>query len=322
MDSDYASTVASKYGPPPRYQDVYTPPISTPGPSSTARYVAPLPSPLSYERTALLPKYEPKRRRALRLLCTILGSILMVILILQNLSVISCPLDDVSASAKRAIRREWKAQTKAHKILLDEWAADRELHEQETHQWDAERAQWLEERNKWEEERKNEERHRKEVERKRQGVYWTEPVGDAHCKAYDTRVYRATLKDIPPDLNWLEVCSDMPNTVRGRQFDGPADCQRDDRGDVQGSWLVNWDEPGCIPYWAKIEYQRCAQGKPGIAHFEGRLWGINRGESWETMCATTPGQINGRDIGHPTICENRGSFFGMVGIWELPEKWC
>ncbi|RDX53917.1 hypothetical protein OH76DRAFT_1164111 [Lentinus brumalis] len=324
MFSDYAPSVASR-DPPPRYQEVYTahtPPVSTPaGPSIASRYVAPLPWPISDERSPLLSKHEPKRRRVLRLLCAVLGFILLVIFILQNLSLISCPLDDVSASDKRAIRRQWKAQMKDHDLLVKQWAADREQHTLEMHQWEDERAQWREERNKWEEERKSEERHRKEVERMRQGSYWTDPIGDAHC-GYSTRVYRATLKDIPPDLNWLEVCSDMPNTIHDRPVDRPDFCQPNDQGEMQASWLVNWDEPVCVPYWDKLQYKRCAPGKPGIAHFEARLWGMNHGENWETMCATTPGQIDGRDIGHPTSCVNKGIFAGMVGTWELPQKFC
>ncbi len=49
-----------------------------------------------------------------------------------------------------------------------------------------------------------------------------------------------------------------------------------------------------------------------VQHFEARLWGMNHGENWETMCATTPGQIDGRDIGHPTSCVNKVRLASLV----------
>ena len=223
MDSSAASKGAIE--PPPPYRDNCTPPPLA-GPSGLpSNHGSNFPFVLD-EDSALLMKHQLRRRRVLRRLSYALGFILLVISILQNLSLVSCPLDDVSASTKRAKRREWKAQMKEHEVLVGQWATERELHEQEVYGWDLERLQWQEERQKWEQERKDEERHRKEVERKRQGVFWTDAVGDAHCSAYGTRVYRAALKDIPSGLNWLEVCSDMPNNVHGRLTDRPDECWR------------------------------------------------------------------------------------------------
>ncbi|RPD66991.1 hypothetical protein L226DRAFT_565756 [Lentinus tigrinus ALCF2SS1-7] len=318
MNSYYAPSVASNCKDPPSYREACTPP----GSSSTTRNAAPASSFNIREDLPLLSKRVSKRRRNLRRLCVVLGSVLLVIFILQNLSLLSCPLDNVSASVKRAKHREWKTEIKAHGIRVDEWARERQLHEQEVHQWEDERAEWQEERRKWEEERRNEERHRKEVERMRQGVYWTPPIGDPHCSTYRTRVYRAILKDIPSDLNWLEVCNDMPITIQGRPVDRPNGCERNDRGEVQAWWLVNWSEPSCVPYWDTIHYKECTPGKPGFGRYQARLWGINHGDDWENMCKTTPAQIGGRDFGHPTTCDNRGGLHGMVGIWDVPQRGC
>ena len=141
--------------------------------------------------------------------------------------------DDIPAAEKAARRREWLREEAVHEQLARKWDHDRAIFEEAERAWSKERAQWEavreswdEERMKWDDERRAEERHRRMVERRRQGVYWTEPVGDAQCHSYNTRAYRAILKDVPHDLNWLEVCSEMPIGFRTRVIDRPDGCER------------------------------------------------------------------------------------------------
>ncbi|KAI0750973.1 hypothetical protein C8Q80DRAFT_543533 [Daedaleopsis nitida] len=301
-------------------QSVY----SEPPPSYRSYYTSPYDAAAS-ETASLLPKSKPLPRRLNvgRCILAALGCLLFIIWILQNVSLVPCLLDDIPAPEKRALRRQWKVERAAHEAFTRQWDSERALFEKEQLGWEQQRSEWREEERKWEEERRNEERHRREVERRRQGVYWTEPVGDQHCAGYAMRVYRARLMDIPPDLNWLEVCSDMPVTIHGRSIDKPDDCKRDDHGWVWGNWFVSFDEPSCVPYWDNIHNKGCAPGHSGMKRIEARLWGIQHGDNWEKMCATTPATIDGQLFDHPMTCDNRGSISGMVGIWDVPDsRWC
>ncbi|KAI0774441.1 hypothetical protein C8Q74DRAFT_1270050 [Fomes fomentarius] len=156
---------------------------------------------------------------------------------------------------------------------------------------------------------------------RREGVYWMEPIVDPGCIAFGTRRYRAHLKDIPYNLPWLEVCSDMPITIHGRPIDRPDGCYRDDQDRVWGNWSVTFKEPSCVPYWEHITRMGCAPGKRGIVRYQGRLAGLKADDDWENMCATTPATVFEQDFVSPTTCDNQG-FFGMFGIWDIPTTRC
>lgn len=134
---------------------------------------------------------------------------------------------------REAFRLEREEEERQRQTARDEFQAEREgwrrQREAEEHQRQAARDEFQTEREGWRRQREEEERHRLEVVRRSQGVYWTEPRGDEHCHSFGTRAYSSYLKDIPGDLNWLEVCNNMPPVViHGREMSSsPHKCERD-----------------------------------------------------------------------------------------------
>ncbi|KAI9056520.1 hypothetical protein FKP32DRAFT_1616007 [Trametes sanguinea] len=270
-----------------------------------------------------------------------IGAVFLVMSLAQNLGFVPCPLNDVPAAkkAQRATpaRRSdaWVRERAAHEAELGEWAEERKAHDEEREdwhkQWEADRKARDTDKEEWRRQREQEELHRLEVLRRSQGVYWTEPSGDAHCHAYGTRTYIAYLRDIPSDLNGREVCDYMPPVViHGRALSKPDKCERNERGEVVGVWYVDFDEPGCQPHWGWVQSKGCSPGQAGIERYEGRLDGIASGDDWQMMCDTTPATIIGTHFDHPSSCENRvrnsqilsGHWSGMVGIWDYPNASC
>lgn len=227
----YSGPPPSYLGPPPSYRSTSPPYVSV------YLFVATTHLWFSYDDSAwrsatesatLLNKPDEPRSapRIRRILTATLGCLLLVLFLAQNLGLVTCPMDNVSAAEKRALRRQWKADKIAHDADVRGWNQERAFHEKEVRGWEQQRAEWREEERQWEERRRDEERHRKEIERRRQGVWWTEPVGDAGCVAYGTRAYRARLMDIPQNLNWREVCEDMPVTIHESAIDAPDKCEK------------------------------------------------------------------------------------------------
>ncbi|KAL1940033.1 hypothetical protein VTO73DRAFT_9368 [Trametes versicolor] len=215
---------------------------------------------------------------------------------------------------RQAIREAFQAERES-------WRRQREAEQQ---QRQVARDEFQAEREGWRRQREEEERHRLEVVRRSQGVYWTEPRGDEHCHSFGTRAYSSYLKDIPGDLNWLEVCNNMPPVViHGREMSSsPHKCERDKNGEVVCVWLVDFDEPACKPYWNEIIDKGCAPGRTGIQRLEARLDGIEYRDDWYRMCATTPAVIHFTPFESPTSCEDRGRWYGMVGMWDYPNPNC
>lgn len=140
-----------------------------------------------------------------------LAVIVLALFLAQNLGLVRCPLDDVPAEEKAKLRRQWKRD-------LTKWTRERDRYVAEQRTWEQERATRRAER-------EEEEKHRLEVVRRSQGVYWTEPRAE-RCHSYGIRVYSANLRDIPGDLNWLEVCENMPPvTIHGREISKPSKCE-------------------------------------------------------------------------------------------------
>ncbi|KAI0832778.1 hypothetical protein BC628DRAFT_1348247 [Trametes gibbosa] len=241
----------------------------------------------------------------------------------QNAALVRCPLNDIPAAERTELRRKWHLERDAHEIEIVKWARERGQYEEESHRWALERETHRREQDDWRKEREEEERHRLEVLRRSQGVYWTEPHGDPHCHSYGTRVYSAYLKDIPEYLNFREVCDSMPPVrIHNRDISKPTKCERNNNGEVVGVWYVDFDEPNCRPYWASMSNEGCTPGKTGFQKFTARLDGIGSGDHWETMCASTPAVIQGLHFDHPSSCENKGLWSGMVGMWEIPNLKC
>lgn len=142
-----------------------------------------------------------------------LAAIVLALFLAQNLGLIRCPLNDaVPAEEKAKLRRQWQRD-------MARWTREHDKYVAEQRTWEQERATRRAER-------EEEEKHRLEVVRRSQGVYWTEPRAE-RCHTYGTRVYTANLRDVPGDLNWLEVCENMPPvTIHGRDISKPSKCER------------------------------------------------------------------------------------------------
>ncbi|KAI0677380.1 hypothetical protein C8Q78DRAFT_1002525 [Trametes maxima] len=113
-----------------------------------------------------------------------------------------------------------------------------------------------------------------------------------------------------------------PIVIHGRNITQPPKCEMRD-GDVVGVWYIDFDEPGCKPYWDSMKDMGCMPSNPGFRRYESKLIGIAKGESWERMCNTAPATFGVKHFDRPTSCDNRG-IFGMFGIWEVPDSgwWC
>ncbi|KAI0371603.1 hypothetical protein BV20DRAFT_185035 [Pilatotrama ljubarskyi] len=303
------------------------------------------------------------KTRPLGVLYGCIAAIAVALFIAQNFGLVRCPLNDVPAPQKAELRRQWRLEQDAHRVQSGTWARERKGHADELRLWarerDAHRAehdQWVREREEeerawrekqeaerreeerqrqearetfdqerevWRKQREEEQRHRLEVVRRSEGVYWTEPHGDSHCHSYGTRTYYAHLKDIPDDLNWREVCDNMPPvSIHGREINKPDKCERNGNDEVVGAWYIDYDEPNCRPYWETMYDKGCTPGMTGFQRFEARLDGIGKGDDWGMMCATTPATIHGLHFDRPSSCENRGTWSGMVGIWDYPNRKC
>ncbi|OJT15469.1 hypothetical protein TRAPUB_7340 [Trametes pubescens] len=233
-------------------------------------------------------------------------------------------------AARDAWKDECEGEERKRQEVRDEWKEEGEAEERKRQEvrdaWkeegEAEERKRQEVRDAFERERADEERHRLEVVRRSQGVYWTEPHEDWRCHAYGTRIYTSYLRDIPDDLNWREVCDNMPPVViHGREVSKPSKCERDNKGEVTGVWYIDFDEPSCQPYWGDIADKGCISGQTGFQRLEARLDGMSKGADWNMMCTTTAATIHGVHFKHPTTCEDRGKW-GMVGIWHFPNVNC
>lgn len=120
-------------------------------------------------------------------------------------------------AARDAFERDRREEENQRQAARDAWKEEGEAEERKRQEL----------RDAFERERADEERHRLEVVRRSQGVYWTEPHEDWRCHAYGTRIYTSYLRDIPGDMNWLEVCDNMPPVViHGREVSKPSKCER------------------------------------------------------------------------------------------------
>ncbi|KAH9850754.1 hypothetical protein C2E23DRAFT_834057 [Lenzites betulinus] len=348
------------FDPPPPYGvHATTPQARTqPNPSAT-NYVQTTTTSTRYqavrgpgEYTPLIPTPTQERPGRYTLLLKCIAGILVAVFIAQNAGLVRCPLNDISAEdkaefrrqwseEKARLRREWNREWAAHRTEVADarraWAAEQEAHRIEAAAWTRERAEhvdevagWQRDRDEhgreledWARQRAEEEAHRTEVKRRSQGVYWTEPLGDAHCHAYGTRTYYSWLRDLPHDLNWLEVCYNMPPvSVHGRTYTAPDKCERNGRGETIGTWYVSGGEPTCVPRWGDFSDKGCVPGKPGHRRFVAPIEAIPGGSDTQMMCSTTPTTIRGVTYDSPTACEWWGRT--MMGIWDVPDttRWC
>ncbi|KAH9852159.1 hypothetical protein C2E23DRAFT_886029 [Lenzites betulinus] len=270
------------------------------------------------EYTPLRPAPNQERSHRYTLLLKCLAGVLLAIFIAQNLGLMRCPVNDISAKDNAVLRRQWAAEEDAHRAEAAAWTRERAAHVDEVAGWQRDRDEHGRELEDWARQRAAEEAHRTELKRRSQGVYWTEPLGDAHCHAYGTRTYYSWLRDLPRDLNWLEVCFNMPPVViHEHNFTDPDKCERNGRGETVGTWYVS-GEPTCVSRWGEFSDKGCVPGKPGHRRFVAPIEAVPRGSDIQMMCSTTPATVQGVAYGSPTACEWWGKT--MMGVWEIPDK--
>jgi len=235
-----------------------------------------------------------------------------------------------TAAERDIIRRAWELERSDHQQMLDAWERQLRDHDAEAarmrQKWDSERREHQQEQQRWERERKEWERKRKEEEERNDwrkdmavlgnklGLYWG-PVFSRHCVAFGKREYVARLGFEP-----REACQSMPIEIGGRAVDSPQICQEAEwNEDLIAHWYVDGDQ-SCMPHWGRVYDKGCVA--PGLHRWEARLWGLHHGENWENMCSTTPAEISGIYFGGATYCQNRGIFYGMVGMFHGVDLSC
>ncbi|RDX53919.1 hypothetical protein OH76DRAFT_1479681 [Lentinus brumalis] len=236
--------------------------------------------------------------------------------------------DDLPAAQKAMMRELWRRERVDHLKETIQWMHERQDHRQELRLWDleredrerdraswkerveaehkawknmveAERQAWAREGEEWTRRREEEERHRKDVEWRRQGVHWKGPWKNGGCHEYGVQSYSADLLDIPGDLNWREVCEDMPIQIECSRYDRADKCERNEHGNVWATWG--------------------ALRRSGMRRYESRLMNLHDGDDWNTMCNTSPATIGGVHYDRPTVCEDKN---GRTGIFNHPDGWC
>ncbi|OSD04411.1 hypothetical protein PYCCODRAFT_1424214 [Trametes coccinea BRFM310] len=171
----------------------------------------PQPSQSTEDTPLLLGQTANKRRTArlgsawLRIVLLPIGALLLATLLAQNVGLVPCPLNDVSAARKARWRGEWRLEEErhhreaeawarertAHGVALKAWEEERKIHDEERDAWhkqweedrkarDAEEEGWRKrreeeqkaheaKREEWRRQREEEELHRLEVLRRSQG---------------------------------------------------------------------------------------------------------------------------------------------------------
>jgi len=197
---------------------------------------------------------------------------------------------------RESLRREWEREYREHEAEMTRLKIEREL-------WESD----------WERE-KNERKKDLIGEGSKLGLSWESAHG-GRCVAFGKREYVARL-----DFEPREACAELPVDINGRAVQVPRICE--ERGwddDVVAHWYVD-REQGCMPRWGRVYDKGCVA--PGLHRWEARLWGLHNGEDWHAMCMSTPGDIGGRWYDKPTYCQNRGIFFGMVGMFHGVDLNC
>jgi hypothetical protein len=98
-------------------------------------------------------------------------------------------------------------------------------------------------------------------------LQWDTPKGKAHCTSYGTREYTARLWNVPIIYDRLWACRETPIVIHNVTLKRPIYCKDLVRGKllsrrpklisshqglgdgVIGHWLVDFDEPECMPHW-------------------------------------------------------------------------
>ncbi|TFY69973.1 hypothetical protein EVJ58_g82 [Rhodofomes roseus] len=234
-------------------------------------------------------------------------------------------------------RDQWLVARREYLIDQDNWEQQRQSYEDDTESWrraqedynltktfwDSEREAWELERKRWaREQEKRDKEWKADADKHRRGegnalgVTWT-GIESHHCVAYGTREYTARIA-----FDAAQACKQMPLTVNGAVFSSPQECTQDEDSFVS-RWHIDVGEASCKVYWGDLSNKGCHGQGSSKRRYEARLWGAAGGEwEWIHMCRSTPIDIHGQHFKSPTECEDRGTFYGMFGIWDVDDDTC
>ncbi|KAI0346840.1 hypothetical protein BDW22DRAFT_1321910 [Trametopsis cervina] len=214
----------------------------------------------------------------------------------------------------------WAIERTEHKAFIHQWQTERKQHQNELKSWEDEknnqRKQWEDEKADHEEENRRWEKERWE----RMRLYWGDLRRGEHCHSYAIREYTSRLWNIDPTVDPIEACMRTSVTINGKIFSSPIACEDRGRDGIHGRWLVDVGESACEPNWGTLDDKGCVPEGSGFHRLESRLWNIADGDTWMTMCTTTPNNIHGvRKV--PTSCEEHVSW-SIWGVWEYVDPNC
>jgi len=156
-----------------------------------------------------------------------------------------------------------------------------------------------------------------------QGAFWDAISPALDCRAYGKREYFATLRNIPEGWSATDACMNTPAKVKGVAIRRPYRCAPvDGSSHVRGYWMVDWDEPGCQPWYHGCRDVGCTSYKSGKRRIEGELHGINNKEiqDWWLLCNSTPLTWDLVTYTSPTHCEERNGI--KFAMWDIPDDGC
>jgi hypothetical protein len=85
-----------------------------------------------------------------------------------------------------------------------------------------------------------------------QGAFWEAVLPALECHAYGKREYWGILRNTPQGWTDLYACMNMPVEINGVTVRRPDRCQHGEGSDIQGFWMVDWEEPGCKPWLQNV----------------------------------------------------------------------
>lgn len=89
-----------------------------------------------------------------------------------------------------------------------------------------------------------------------QGAFWNEVWPAWDCRAYGKREYWGSLRNIPKGWDAMDACMNMPVEIKGVKIRRPDRCARVfvfPEVQVQGFWVVDWDQPDCKAWYHNFE---------------------------------------------------------------------
>ncbi|KAK7047895.1 hypothetical protein VNI00_006223 [Paramarasmius palmivorus] len=134
-----------------------------------------------------------------------------------------------------------------------------------------------------------------------------EPVPEQFCHDYATRIYTASISQLPPDIDPVSACQKTRIVILGRQF-YPYQCSMDVNGSegstihpvVRAQFMVT-DEPSCKAVWSRpVKDDTCTEY--GIKRYTSFLEKIPSGLDGMEMCWIMSQVFSGEEK-KPNLCQ-------------------